>query len=670
VNSYNIIKIILEIYPNLLNSDTIECILFKILDEYDYVKRMAIEIIKQKLVISTIAQPIIITFINQLNTANPQTKKVTINVIKIIAEANSNLIDESVTGALVQSLNSNDKVEIKKVAINVIKIIAETNSNLINENVMDALVQSLSSDKATEIKNTAINAISAILKVECNNSLITVELVNALINRLSDGNKNAISLVLHAIEVMAEGVTAQLISKEMLNALVSTFNDSSDSIKNKAVSIITKISVNSLTIVKEKIDSLCISLQNDQDNLSTLEKKKYITTIDVMYKATPQLFNDFQRNLLTGAKSSTSLLCIDASIYDPNYHKPFEKLVTNLQLIGAEVSHNVISIGYYIMDNIYVKNDNSNNNPAPLMIEDDPYSNPQSKTKTSVNFNDLLYKSTISFKSLDFMIDTSRFINEPNVENVQKTLRDVVHLQSIFAGNNMYSMALSFIDITNQLSKGKIQEAGIQAITSISYMAIPTMLSFTGIPYLGFAYGSLMAGYSGYHAVSNAYSLYSEYGTVEWQLKSAIAYKDLYEVFANSPLQYTYDFASNAKQYEIKANTIKLEMEKAQIKQHLEAKGEFGDKLYDYIYSPMLEEKYSLLNKIISGELTEEQAATLKAKHISMTIGEQHYEHCMEVKNDVMVITTEEYYCYNENQQILDHIILGQEGAVLTIEKL
>lgn len=175
---------------------------------------------------------------------------------------------------------------------------------------------------------------------------------------------------------------------------------------------------------------------------------------------------------------------------------------------------------------------------------------------------------------------------------------------------------------------------------------------------------------SGYHAINNAYFLYSEYGTVEWQLKSAIAYKDLYEALANSTLQYTYDFSSNAKKCEIKANNIKLEMEKTQIKLQLDAKGEFGNKLYEYIHAPMLEEKYDLLNKVISGELIEDQAAAMKAKHISMTIGEQHYEHCMEVKNYVTIITTEQYYCYNEEQQILDHIAITGGSSIEIIERL
>jgi hypothetical protein len=363
-------------------------------------------------------------------------------------------------------------------------------------------------------------------------------------------------------------------------------------------------------------------------------------------------------------------LCIDASIYDPNYHKPFEKLAVNLQLIAAEVSNNVIFSVHYLMESIYGKNDNSNNHPTPLMIEDEPHIKPQSNEKISINFNDLLYKSTISFKSFDFIVNIFRFINEPSAENVQKTLRDVVHLQNIFAGSNIYSIALSFINIKNQLYQGEVQEAGIQAITTIGYMALPTALAFTGVPYLGFAYGAMMAGFTGYHAVNNARSLYSEYGTVEWQLKSAVAYKGLYEILANSPLQHTYDFTSNAKQHEIKANSIKLEVEKSQIKQHLEAKGEFGNKLYDYIHAPTLEEKYNLLNKIISGELTEAQAAALKTKHIAMTIGIQHYEHCIEVKNNMTIVTAEEYYCYNENQQILDHVLVGDNGIVESIERL
>ena len=222
-----------------------------------------------------------------------------------------------------------------------------------------------------------------------------------------------------------------------------------------------------------------------------------------------------------------------------NDRKSAELITNHPKILGFLITRNQKLLDYIIKniindDECYalIKDDYKNiaflSKAATLLTIEDNSSN----NKISISLSDLLYKSTISFKSLDFMVDTFRSINEPNAENAQKTLRDVIHLQSIFTGNNIYSMALSSIDIANQLAKGDVQEAGKQLIITISYMALPTMLSFTGIPYLGLAYGSLMAGYTGYHAINNAYSLYSEYGTVEWQLKSAEAYENLYEALS------------------------------------------------------------------------------------------------------------------------------------------
>ena len=222
-----------------------------------------------------------------------------------------------------------------------------------------------------------------------------------------------------------------------------------------------------------------------------------------------------------------------------NDRKSAELITNHPKILGFLITRNQKLLDYIIKniindDECYalIKDDYKNiaflSKAATLLTIEDNSSN----NKISISLSDLLYKSTISFKSLDFMVDTFRSINEPNAENAQKTLRDVIHLQSIFTGNNIYSMALSSIDIANQLAKGDVQEAGKQLITTISYIALPTMLIFTGIPYLGSAYGSLMVGYSGYHAIKNAYSLYSEYGTVEWQLKSAEAYENLYEALS------------------------------------------------------------------------------------------------------------------------------------------
>ena len=143
-------------------------------------------------------------------------------------------------------------------------------------------------------------------------------------------------------------------------------------------------------------------------------------------------------------------------------------------------------------------------------------------------------------------------------------------------------------------------------------------------------------------------------------LRSTIAYKDFRQKLSELPLQQIFNFAMLAKGYELQISNIALVAEKEALKTKLVAEnGEFGQKQYDYIYKSSIEEKYSLLNQVLQSIITEEEASPLKAKHIKIISNELSYEHCMEIrnaedKNDIL----ENYYCFNEEQQILYCYIL------------
>lgn len=279
----------------------------------------------------------------------------------------------------------------------------------------------------------------------------------------------------------------------------------------------------------------------------------------------------------------------------------------------------------------------------------------------------IIHKANIGFKTFDTAIETARLMYIPTIDNAKKVLIDTTYLYSMSSGVNGISVIINGVDVAYKTYQGEYNQALNKLATTGGYMALPSILAYTGIlPYVGFAYGALITAYTGYNAISNVYTLYKEYGTVEWQLKSAMAHKDLFEILAKSPMQQMHDFVTDSKQYELKINTINLEIEKTQIKQQLEAKGEFGNKLYAYIYAPMLEEKYSLLIKVTEA---------LKAKHIALTVDKQYYQHCIENKSfnnieiDKKPDQTQEvyYYCYNEEQQILDQILIGENGKYVEI---
>ena len=284
----------------------------------------------------------------------------------------------------------------------------------------------------------------------------------------------------------------------------------------------------------------------------------------------------------------------------------------------------------------------------------------------------IIYKVGMGFKILDTAIDGIRLIHEPTIEHVKKVTIESTYVYSMYSGVNGYSSVISGADILCKIYQGEYLQAFNQATTTISYMLIPTMIGYASVPYLGFIYGITMTAYTGYSAVTNAYSLYSEYNAENHGLKSAVAYKALFETLSNSPIQKVYDFVYVSKKYEVKINNMNLGTEQFQIKQQLETKGEFSQKLYKYIYTTMLEEKYTLLNKVVQGSITQEEAEILKAKHIKITFENVVYDHCMEIKRveEDVHIDTEHYYCYNTEQQILDHIMIGENNDIEKIGSL
>ena len=262
-----------------------------------------------------------------------------------------------------------------------------------------------------------------------------------------------------------------------------------------------------------------------------------------------------------------------------------------------------------------------------------------------LNIQPIIHKASIGFKALDTVTDTIRLINEPNFANTKKVAFDFNYLYGIYSGVNSFSLVMSGADSLYQFTQGEYEQAVKQMVVTSGYMALPAMIAFANMPYIALAYGAVVNSYTIYHAGINTYSLYQEYNTIESQLKSAIAYKDLYNIFAGSPFQQIYDFASNAKLYEVRIKTISLEIEKAHVKQKLEAKEEFGNKLYKYIYVPMLEEKYGLL----------------ELKHATLKISGQYYEHCFSIiseNNDEGL-----YTCYNMEEKIIDHVTIMNNGS-------
>jgi uncharacterized protein YehS (DUF1456 family) len=271
----------------------------------------------------------------------------------------------------------------------------------------------------------------------------------------------------------------------------------------------------------------------------------------------------------------------------------------------------------------------------------------------------MIYKANMGFKVIDIALDVARLLYIPTIDNVQKTLIDFAHIYSMYTGINGYSVLIAGYDVIYKFYEGEYTQALSQATTSISYALLPTMMASFGIPHIGFTYSVGLAIYGGVNTIANIQLLYNEFNQKDFKLNSNIAYQNLVEALSTTFLQNFYDFIQKAK-----------ECEKTAFKVKLEEKGEFGQKLYEYIYAPVLEEKYVLLNLVVNGELTEEQAKSLKAKHVKISLESQIYQHCTEIRNVENDRDAEQYYCYNEEQQILDHIAITGDGVIEIMERL
>ena len=265
----------------------------------------------------------------------------------------------------------------------------------------------------------------------------------------------------------------------------------------------------------------------------------------------------------------------------------------------------------------------------------------------------IIYKANIAFKVSDTIVSTTRVIYIPTIDNAQKVLMDAAYVYAMYKGIN----GISLIPIGYEAIV-KYQQIGLsqtlidmeqQVLTIASYMLLPTMIGLIDIPYIGFCYSVGLLAYSGYNALANGYFIYNEFNQKDFYLNSKLAHRNLAEILSTTPLQHVYDFLSKAKEYE-----------KEIYKLQLEEKGEFGQKLYEYIYFPIIEEKYEILNKLKQGVITEEESKQIKSKNIQVI----HYDFCKEVLELKKEEKTDHYYCYDEEQQTLDHIIIIGEGYI------
>jgi len=155
-------------------------------------------------------------------------------------------------------------------------------------------------------------------------------------------------------------------------------------------------------------------------------------------------------------------------------------------------------------------------------------------------------------------------------------------------------------------------------------------------------------GYATYSMLNNGYELYKEYFITENNVEVALG-------DVNSKL------------------TRELKIAEEQ----LQNKGVFSQQLYKYIYTPYIEEKHNLLNKLSNGEITQKEVEILSPKFIKIISDYNEYNICLKNKQNngtesknANVVDDTDYYCYDEEQQILDHVVVMDGNNLQVVEHL
>jgi tetratricopeptide (TPR) repeat protein len=383
-------------------------------------------------------------------------------------------------------------------------------------------------------------------------------------------------------------------------------------------------------------------------------------------RLTPQSYNNCGYEVienfvyyLTGTRATQEgavyvhSLLAENSLLDPNVYGL--KIEENNKLIGFLSNAEPIAINEVAL---FAEQVSENNHERAM-----PNDNSFAKLKTD------LHRASVLFKTLDFVIDSARLAQEPSLPAFKKLVLDYAYLQAMVSGVNSYSAMIAGTETLYQLQLGEYQQAFNVASSTIAAMALPVILAVANRPYLGIAYGAWMTAVNAYGAITNAYSFATEFRSNDAALRSAMAYKDLAEWMAASPLQTLYDFGAKVKEYKLQVNDLLFEKEKSIIQ--AKVKDEFSQKVFNYVYLPELIEKYVLLNDVIRGKLTEEEAQSLKSKPIAISYGALEYDHCMILEDSASLEeAAEHYYCCNIAGQILDHVVLTSSGSLEVLESL
>ena len=264
-----------------------------------------------------------------------------------------------------------------------------------------------------------------------------------------------------------------------------------------------------------------------------------------------------------------------------------------------------------------------------------------------------LRSATFVLKAVDFGFDAARAYNQPTSVNIKAVVIDGLHMWSMYSGFSIFSVGASLVSAGYAYYEDGLLPALYSLSTSAAYMVLPGIALAGASPCLTLAYTAFMAMFTGYHAVTNVYFFF-----YSREVHSYVAYKDFSKWLAEKTGFQA--FENKTKEYELKINDIQAEIEHHATETNLlSEQGEFGAKIYQYIYAPVITAKHDLQQSVIEGLIPQEAAdQTLNTQLVS--IKDTSYNLCRSE-------TDQDYYCSHKEQEIHHVKIVGSTLQVIEI---
>jgi len=258
-----------------------------------------------------------------------------------------------------------------------------------------------------------------------------------------------------------------------------------------------------------------------------------------------------------------------------------------------------------------------------------------------------LQKVNIIVEAADTAIDSIRAFKDPSLENVLKVGTGCIHIVSMYTGKTGVMLPIAAAGSVYQAYQGDYWEAATSMTKAIGFTLMFSTVYATA-PAVAVVLSAGFTGYATYSMLNNGYELYKEYFITENNVEVALG-------DVNSKL------------------TRELKIAEEQ----LQNKGVFSQQLYKYIYTPYIEEKHNLLNKLSNGEITQKEVEILSPKFIKIISDYNEYNICLKNKQNngtesknANVVDDTDYYCYDEEQQILDHVVVMDGNNLQVVEHL